>query len=208
MRFYILRHGETALNAKRVMQGRLDEPLSANGVELAEVTGRAMKDIKFDRCISSPLRRASQTAGLILRESGNALPVEYDDRLSEIDFGALEGKSLAEMGDSGKLFLSDPFACPGFPGGESVADVCRRTQSLLRELIGKDDGKTYLLSTHGCAARAIVNFLFPDPEDFWRGHVPYNCSFTVVEAEKGTARLIDLDRVYYDRGLAVDRYSV
>lgn len=207
MRFYILRHGETALNAKRVMQGRLDEPLSENGAELAAMTGRAMKGIRFERCISSPLKRASQTAEIILRESGNGIGIGYDDRLSEIDFGEMEGKSLSDMGEAGRLFFSDPFSCPRFPRGESVSDVCRRTQSLLRELIDEDDGKTYLLSTHGCAARAIVNFLFPDPDDFWRGHAPYNCSFTVVDAEKGRAVLTELDRVYYDKSLVVDHYK-
>ena len=207
MRFYILRHGETALNAKRVMQGRLDEPLDEKGKELAAITGRAMKNIRFDRCISSPLKRASQTAEIILRESGNGIGVEYDERLLEIDFGELEGKSLSDMGEAGRAFFSDPFACPRFPHGESVADVCRRTQELLHELIGADDGKTYLLSTHGCAARAMVNFLFPDPADFWRGHAPYNCSFSVVFAEKGRAELIELDRVYYDRDLITDHYK-
>lgn len=207
MRFYILRHGETALNTKRVMQGRLDEPLDEKGKELAVITGRAMKNIRFDRCISSPLKRASQTAEIILRESGNDLLIGYDDRLSEIDFGEMKGKSLSDMGEAGRLFFSDPFSCPRFPRGESVSDVCLRTQSLLRELIGKDDGKTYLLSTHGCAARAIVNFLFPDPDDFWRGHAPYNCSFTVVDAEKGRAVLTELDRVYYDKSLIVDHYK-
>lgn len=207
MRFYILRHGETALNAKRVMQGRLDEPLDEKGAELAAMTGRAMKGIRFDRCISSPLKRASQTAEIILRESGNGIGVEYDERLLEIDFGEMEGKSLSDMGEAGRLFFSDPFSCPRFPRGESVSDVCLRTQSLLRELIDEDDGKTYLLSTHGCAARAIVNFLFPDPDNFWRGHAPYNCSFTVVDAKKGRAVLTELDRVYYDKSLIVDHYK-
>lgn len=40
MQIYILRHGETALNAKGVMQGRLDEPLNQSGRELAALTGK------------------------------------------------------------------------------------------------------------------------------------------------------------------------
>ena len=55
MIIYIVRHGETGLNAKGVMQGRFDEPLNQNGRDLAEVTGKAMKGIHFDYCISSPL---------------------------------------------------------------------------------------------------------------------------------------------------------
>ena len=206
MTIYILRHGETDLNAKGVMQGRLDQPLNDSGRELAAVTGRAMKDIRFDRCISSPLKRAAETAEIILRESENDIPIMFDDRLLEIDFGDLEGKKLCEMGDAGNMFFTAPFRFKGFPGGETIRDVCARTQDLIKELIAEDDGKNYLVSTHGCAMRAMINHLNDDPDDYWYGHAPYNCSVTVVEVEKGTPRLVEVDKVYYDRSLIVDRY--
>ena len=64
MTIYVLRHGETALNAKGVMQGWLNEPLNENGRALAALTGRAMaaRGIRFDFCVSSPLARAKETA--------------------------------------------------------------------------------------------------------------------------------------------------
>ena len=207
MKIYIIRHGETDLNAKAVMQGRLDAPLNESGRELAAVTGIAMKGVRFDHCISSPLKRAVETAKIILRESGNNIPVAVDDRLLEIDFGDMEGKNLSDMGEAGYAFFRDPLNYPGFPGGENVFEVMKRTQEFIKELIARDDGKTYLISTHGCAMRGMVNFLFDDPDDYWRGHAPYNCSLTVVEAEKGKARLAGLDRVYYDRSLIVDRFK-
>ncbi len=84
---YIVRHGETVLNAKGVMQGRLDEPLNQKGRDLAEMTGKAMKGIHFDCCISSSLDRAKETAKIILHESGNDIPYSVDDRVIEVDFG-------------------------------------------------------------------------------------------------------------------------
>ena len=81
MKFYILRHGETALNTKGVMQGWLDEPLNENGRKLAALSGQAMKGIRFDRCISSPFVRATETAEILLRESGNAANIMIDDRI-------------------------------------------------------------------------------------------------------------------------------
>ena len=199
MIFYIIRHGETALNAKGIMQGRLDEPLDKSGRDLAVLTGRAMKNIRFDRCISSPLKRARETAGTILRESENDVRIETDERLIEIDFGSLEGKTRSEMGEAGELFYTDPFRYAGFPHGERIQDVCARTREFLMELIARDDGKTYLISTHGCAMRAMVNFLHKNPADFWGGHIPYNCSATIVEAEHGVARIVAADRVFYKR---------
>ncbi len=207
MKIYIVRHGETELNSKGVMQGIIDEPLNDKGRELAEITGKALKDIKFDCCISSPLSRAKETAEIILRESGNDASYTIDDRIIEIDFGDLEGKQITEMGEEGFKFFAEPFNFIGFPNGEKIQDVCTRTQTFLKELVAKDDGKTYLISTHGCAMRAMVNYLSDDKNNYWLGHAPYNCSFTIVEAEGGNARLADIDKVYYDSNLIVNHYK-
>ena len=208
MKLYIIRHGETDLNAKGVLQGWIDPPINQSGRELAAMTGRAMKDIHFDRCISSPLRRARETAEILLRESGNETEIEIDDRIREMFFGDIEEKSIVEMGeDAARLFFMDPFRFPGFPNGETFRDLCGRTQEFLKELTAGDDGKTYLISTHGCAMRAMVNCLFDDPEDYWRGHAPYNCAVCIVEADSGGTRLTELDHVYYDESLIVDHYK-
>ena len=98
MKIYIIRHGETKLNAEGIIQGWLDEPLNDNGIKLAEITGRAMKGIRFDYCFSSPLIRAKQTAEIVLKESGNSTtPIYFDDRLKELHFGELEGKPLSHI---------------------------------------------------------------------------------------------------------------
>lgn len=207
MKIYILRHGETTLNAKGVMQGRLDEPLNDSGRELALITGRALKGIHFDYCISSPLSRARETAQIILKESQNILPIDIDERIIEIDFGDLEGKKITEMGEDGLKFYFEPLKFKGFPNGETVLEVCKRTQEFLKELIAKDDNKTYLISTHGCAMRAMINYLLDDKEDYWIGHAPYNCSFTIIESKKGKTSIIEIDKVYYDPSLIVDRFK-
>ena len=67
MLIYIIRHGETALNVRRVKQGWLDEPLNESGRHLAVLTGQALKGVRFDECVSSPLVRARETAEILLR---------------------------------------------------------------------------------------------------------------------------------------------
>jgi broad specificity phosphatase PhoE len=204
MKVYILRHGETELNTKGVMQGSLDAPLNQNGRDLAAVTGRAMKGIHFDSCITSPLCRAAETAEIVLRESGNYVPVTVDRRLMELSCGDMEGKPLSDLGDAGKIFFTDPFRFISFPNGETIRALCDRTQAFLKELIARDDGKTYLVSTHGCAMRAMVNYLNPNPQDFWFGHVPYNCSMTILNAERGSVQILELNKVFYDLSLTED----
>ena len=73
MRLYVIRHGETSWNVARRLQGHAGADLNENGVRLAEVTARAMKDIPFDLCFTSPLTRAAHTARIIL--AGRNVPV-------------------------------------------------------------------------------------------------------------------------------------
>ena len=205
MLIYIIRHGETRANVDGIIQGWNDFPLNENGRKLAEITGRNMKDIRFDRCISSPLIRAKETAKIVLEESGNGVEIEEDDRIKEISFGDYELTSTKspEM----TQFFADPFHCPQFPNGESVQVVMTRTYDFLRELIERDDGKTCLVATHGCALRAMLNPFYEDKENYWHGHVPYNCCVNILEAKGGNAKLVADDRIYYPQELVADRYK-
>ena len=208
MLIYVIRHGETRLNATGTLQGWMDVPLNENGIKLARITGENMRPIRFDRCISSPLVRALDTAKIVLESSGNAdVPIETDERIKEISCGELEGKPLSKMGENGALFFRDAFHFPGFPGGESINDVCRRTSQFLKELAARDDGLTYLVAMHGCALRAMLNPLYDDPSDFWHCKIPYNCVVNVIEAVGGKPKLIVDDKIYYDQSLAVNHYN-
>ena len=205
MRIYIVRHGETDANKNGYAQGWTDDPLNEDGEILAKITGRGMKDVRFDCCISSPLIRARDTAEIILRESENSIPISFDDRTKEMNFGNFEGMSIRDEKVLG--FLREPVVDHVFPGGESIKEVMERTQEFLKELIAQDDDKTYLVSTHGCALRAMLNFLYEDPGDYWHGHVPYNCCVNIIDAKDGVATLIADDKIYYDLEMAIDRYK-
>ena len=203
MRIYIVRHGETNANKEGYLQGWSNDPLNENGRRLAEITGRGMKGIRFDCCISSPLIRAKETAEIILKESENDTPVIFDDRIKEINFGVFERTDIRD--ERINSFLQEPRVDYRFSGGERIVDVMQRTQEFMKELVLRDDDKIYLVSTHGCALRAMLNFLYEDPSDYWHGHVPYNCCVNVVEAHDGNVRLIADDIIYYDQTLVVDR---
>ncbi len=205
MILYIIRHGETDFNKRGVMQGWMDEPLNESGRFLAAETGKALKDVPFDECFCSPLQRARETAEALLRESRHKFPIAFDERIKEINFGTREGTKLTR--DEAELFFTDPVSFGAVPEGESVLDVCRRTQDFLKELIARDDDKTYLISTHGCAMRAMLNWLYENPADYWQGHVPYNCAVNILEAKNGTAKFLCDERTYYDPTYVVDRYK-
>ena len=113
MRFYIIRHGVTEWNALKKVQGAVDIPLAPEGIRLAKITGEALKDVPFDICFTSPLKRAEETARLVLGEKADRIPVIPDKRIQEIDFGVLEGTRFKDengkiLSEEMKIFFSEP----------------------------------------------------------------------------------------------------
>ena len=94
MKMYIIRHGQTPWNARKCLQGRSDVDLNENGIYLAELTGKALRDVTFDMAFTSPLIRAKHTAQCIL--GGREVPIIEDERLIEISFGIYEICCYAE----------------------------------------------------------------------------------------------------------------
>lgn len=186
MKLYILRHGETDLNVQGRLQGWLDAPLNENGVRAAAETGRALREIRFDRAISSPLRRAVETARLILAENASQPPVETDGRLREISFGDWEG--LGCMPGNYEVpkeiildFFYDPMRYRGTPGGETIEDVCAM-RALLRPVYESREGAAYT---------------------FWQERRPPNCAVNILRVSDGGMTLEAEDRVYYDESLVI-----
>ncbi len=211
MKIYIIRHGETDANKMAIMQGVLDWPLNDYGIKLAKITGKNMKDIKFDACFSSPLIRAKQTAEIVLEHSDNNVEIQYDDRIKELNMGTFEGKK-ARPGElevpviRSTLFRWNPFFCGTFPEGENAFELCARTKDFLKEL-SKKEYNNVLVSTHGGATRAMLNMFYINKLSFWQEHVPYNCAVNIVEVENGKMELIEKDKIYYDEKYIVDRYN-
>ena len=211
MKIYVIRHGETNANKDGVLQGASNWPLNEDGVKLAKLTGENMKGIKFDACFSSPLDRAKQTAELVLKHSGNNINIIFDKRIEELNMGIYEGKKIKPNELEAPilkilLFKWNAFFCGRFKGGETIKELCKRTQELLNE-VSKMDYENVLISTHGCAMRAMLNKLYDNKLNFWQGRVPYNCAVNIIEVKDGKMKLIEKDKVFYDEKYIVDRYK-
>ncbi|MDD3279519.1 MAG: histidine phosphatase family protein [Lachnospiraceae bacterium] len=213
MRLYIIRHGETNWNVQGRLQGQTDIDLNENGVRLAKVTAEGMKEIPFDLGITSPLIRARHTAEIIL--AGRSCPILEDGRIAELSFGSWEGlgchKDNFEIpSDHFEDFYLKPYEFTPGEGGETIGRLCERTREFYQELIANPDyqDKTILIATHGCASRAILNNIYEDKEDFWRGHVPMNCAVNIVDVKDKASLLVEEDKIYYSKKDCVDFYAV
>lgn len=203
MKLYILRHGKTQWNALRKVQGAADIPLAEEGISLARKVGETLKDVPFDLCFSSPLKRAIQTAELVLGQKADRIPVILDKRIQEIDFGALEGTQFKDekgnmINREMEVFFTDPNHFSRPENGENISDVLARTREFWMEKTDDPElrDKTILIASHGCAVRALLQNVYQDPENFWHGCVPPNCSISVVEVKDGKAVLLEDDKVY------------
>ena len=212
MKIYVIRHGETDANKNGILQGSSDWPLNEFGIQLAEITGEKMKGIKFDACISSPLSRAKQTAEIILNNSGNSnIEIQYDDRIKELDMGIYEGKKFRRNEVEVPIlkmliFKWNAFFCGKFKGGESAFDCCKRTSSFLDDL-SKKDYDTVLVTSHGAAITAMLNRFNKNRLSFWQSGVPLNCSVNIIEVENGKMKLLERNKIYYDKKYAIDRFK-
>lgn len=200
-------------NTQAKLQGKSDIPLNEKGESLARLTGEALSKVHFDAVYSSPLKRAMQTAQLVRKKTD--APVVADKRLEEIGFGIWEGLSCHRdhyeiPSDSFQAFFMDPFGYEPPEDGEKVGEVCERAADFLKELISKrgDEDINVLISTHGCTLRALMNYFYQEyTGNFWRGHVPPNCSVCIVEVNRDGFQILAEDKVYYDKDSAGDYYG-
>lgn len=201
MLIYIVRHGLTEWNKLKKLQGAADVPLAKEGILLAEKTGEALKDVKFDICFTSPLSRARQTAECVLGDRN--VPIIPDKRIQEINFGDLEGGCVRDaegnyIDPQVEMFFRDPVNFKRPENGEDIFDVIARTKDFWEEKTSDPSltDKTVLVASHGCAVRALLQNIYHNPENFWHGCVPPNCCVNLVEVKNGKTVLLEEDKVY------------
>ena len=201
MLIYIVRHGLSEWNKLKKLQGAADVPLAKEGILLAEKTGEALKDVKFDICFTSPLSRARQTAECVLGDRN--VPIIPDKRIQEINFGDLEGGCVRDaegnyIDPQVEMFFRDPVNFKRPENGEDIFDVIARTKDFWEEKTSDPSltDKTVLVASHGCAVRALLQNIYHDPENFWHGCVPPNCCVNLVEVKNGKTVLLEEDKVY------------
>jgi len=90
---YLVRHGETAWTLTAQHTGRTDLPLNDQGERQAREVGTRLTELRIDRILSSPLKRARRTAELAMPHSR----IEADDDLMEWDYGAYEGRRTVDI---------------------------------------------------------------------------------------------------------------
>jgi probable phosphoglycerate mutase len=150
MKLALIRHGPTAWNADKRIQGRTDVPLSAEGRAVVQ-SWRVPAEFAAYQVLVSPLTRARETA-----ERLGLTPARVEPALAERSWGAWEGKRLPELRER---YGSDMKRWEGRgldfrpPEGESPRDLQERLAPLLARLAA--DGADTLAVTHRGVIRSL-----------------------------------------------------
>ena len=147
----LLRHGRTAANEAGLLQGRLNQDLDDRGRRQAEAAARHLSGIEggIDAVISSPLKRAQQTAAAF------GLPVEIDERWIELSYGMYEGVPHADVpSEVWQSWRNDFSYVP--EGGESLATLDQRVRGACNELVERASTQNVLVVSHVSPMKSSV----------------------------------------------------
>jgi len=188
----LVRHGRTHLNARRVLQGRCDSPLTRDGRDGVRATARHLATTPFTAAWSSPSGRAVATAVELLRHHED-VRLRTDADLREYHFGSYERQpeSVLDAVVAWPTLVGQILAGthPGLPGGESAAEFLARTTRVFDRLVERHLGSDahVLVVGHGLALGAYLASLEPI------GLVALpNASVTRVEVDASGARITTL----------------
>lgn len=153
----LLRHTETVGNKKKIlMGGRIDFPLTENGISIAKNIIKDIKNYEFDKIYCSTNKRAIDTIKIVYPNKKN---IEYTDFLKEQDYGTITGKCINDLSAEHQMkYMIDPFFFP-HQNGESLNQVKIRLSKFFEDIIEKSTFQNILLVTHENIIRASVAYM-------------------------------------------------
>ncbi len=191
---FIVRHGQTVWNQEERIQGHTDVALSERGMQQARLLRERLSAAHIDAAYTSDLRRASETAEIVLE--GRDVPLYATPRLREYRKGAHEGLTF------GQIRARFPQEFPTYvtkdldfapEGGESIRSVSVRMAGIINEIANNHLDETVLVVGHGGSLRAAMRALLGmELDGNWRFAFG-NCSLTIVDtyADNAVLRLFN-----------------
>jgi probable phosphoglycerate mutase len=181
---YLIRHGETALNANRTFQPPAT-PLSERGLDQARRLGARLASLGIAGILASDLARAAMTAEAL--KSATRAPLEFDAELHERNFGDLRGRPYESLGFDAYALGYTP------PNGESWEMFHARVERAWPRILAvaaRTPGPLAVV-THGLVCRAILSFHAPPAPGCAQATGFRNTSLSILEGTPWRATLID-----------------
>jgi broad specificity phosphatase PhoE len=191
-RLVLLRHGRTAYNQAGIWQGQADIPLDDLGRDQSKAVAEYLVAQRPSAVVASDLVRARDTGQAVADAAG--LPLALDQRLREIDVGAWQDRTEADIaasGDAGALEAYRRGEDVAAGGAERLTDVGHRGAEALAEHAASLPGGTLVVAAHGVVLRCAALTLLGVPRELWSvlGGLP-NCGWGVLASGRAGWRLL------------------
>ena len=174
MTIYLIRHGKTEANEKRLYCGRTDLPLSEAGREELRKLHYDIPNVHF---VTSGMRRTDETLNILFGE----VPFDPDPRFREVDFGIFEMHSYEQLKDTAEYqaWLTGDNEVNVPPNGESGKEMKKRVLTAFFEI-----AEDTVLITHGGVIAAIMEHLFPQENKTRYDWQPKNgCGYAISNGQ-------------------------
>jgi broad specificity phosphatase PhoE len=151
MKLYFVRHGQTNSNAQAINQPATDsnKPLNEVGSQQVNSLAEELKIVDFDIVITSPFKRAVQTAAIINKNHG--LPVNIENSFREIETnGYVDLNTWNDLFNFGKSTSTKNI--------EPLRHFFKRIYKTLDQLVAKYEDKTILVVSHGGVQHALYAY--------------------------------------------------
>lgn len=180
----LIRHGQTNWNKQKLIQGRIDNLLNNTGRIASREAAKKIKElnINWEVFLSSPLKRAYETAEIIKKELNFFNDIIIIPDLTEREFGVLEGKKVCE--ESYKLMDE------GVEGLEMLHDLQTRAVNTILKIANDYKDKRVLVATHSQFIKGLLSYII---KDFNFRCVLKNNSLTMIEVENNIIKVISYE---------------
>lgn len=203
--FYIVRHAETEANVNGILVGSGgDSELTDNGKDQAKRLGTGLNGTRFDKCYTSEMGRAHTTAEIILENSNNQNTEIYEDHgLNDLDWGDLEGQSIADISSWWPNFSIEAAIGDGsdtdftsVSGSETRYACTKRITDEMNHLATEQEnaGKRILVVAHSSMAWFIDSVAGDDSKDYTSID---NASVSVLVYRNGSWQIVDFNDTDY-----------
>lgn len=155
MKLYLVRHGQTIENVKKITMGQRHGRLTTVGIRQAQLLGEQLKNFEFDVIYSSDLKRASATLKEIKRHFPKT-PITYNKNLRETKLGELEGKRWDKISMED---IAGDFITKKAKGGESLQDLKRRVNKFINLIKKKHVNDQVLIVAHAGTIKMFLSIL-------------------------------------------------
>jgi probable phosphoglycerate mutase len=195
-RICVARHGETDWNSAGILQGWLDVPLNDRGRAQARELAESLIDAGLRSVVTSPLRRARETAEIVAERLGLPDPASYDG-LKERHFGVIQGIPKDELVQTNpalyQQILSRNPACV-FDDGETMDAFADRVLAALATIADEHAGDRVLAIAHGWVMDVIARHVHGLPRSAVLQRKPQNIDRLWLAATRGSAGPGQADR--------------